>query len=100
MFIFQAHASLSASSKKVDLLKYSLNRIQKELPPESPASAQLKRELQGYQASSPVPVTYTSLQPFRGSDSRQNSTPSLASVSNRCAAVTGKLEVGVRLFKR
>lgn len=89
----EAHASLSASSKKVDLLKYSLQCIQKELPADSPASAQVRRELQCYQASSPVPVAYTSLQPFRGSDSRQNSTPSLSSYPNRCAAVTGKLEV-------
>ncbi|KAL0280061.1 UNVERIFIED_CONTAM: hypothetical protein PYX00_001469 [Menopon gallinae] len=88
----EAQASLSASSKKLDLLRYSLERRRQELPPDSPASAQLKRELQSVQASSPAPVTYTSLQPFRGSDSRQNNTPSHASFS-RCASVTGKLEV-------
>jgi len=42
------------------------------------------------QASSPVPVTYTSLQPFRGSEPRTGANPTSFS---RVASVTGKLEV-------
>ncbi|KAK6627600.1 hypothetical protein RUM44_010078 [Polyplax serrata] len=87
-----AQASLSASSKKLDLLRFSLERRRQELPPDSPASAQLKKELQSVQAASPGSITYTSLQPFRASDSRQNNTPCHTSFS-RCASVTGKLEV-------
>jgi len=62
-----------------------------ELPPDSAAAQQLKHELQNVQASSPVPVAYTSLQPFRvGMEGKPyHSVSSLG----RCAAVTGKLEV-------
>lgn len=74
-------------------MRFSLEQRRQELPPDSPASAQLKKELQSVQASSPGSITYTSLQPFRASDSRQSNTPSHASFS-RCASVTGKLEVG------
>lgn len=62
-----------------------------ELPQDSPAAQQLKNELQQVQLSSPVPVTYTSLQPFRGAMGGKL-TQTLSSL-NRCAAVTGKLEV-------
>lgn len=62
-----------------------------ELPPDSPAAQQLKHELQNVQASSPVPVAYTSLQPFRvGMEGKPYH--SISSLG-RCAAVTGKLEV-------
>uniref|UniRef100_A0A1S4MY61 protein kinase C n=1 Tax=Pediculus humanus subsp. corporis TaxID=121224 RepID=A0A1S4MY61_PEDHC len=88
----EAQASLSASSKKLDLLRYSLEKRRQELPPDSPASAQLKKELQSVQASSPGSITYTSLQPFRAADSRQTNPTSHTSFS-RCASVTGKLEV-------
>lgn len=61
-----------------------------ELPQDSPAAQQLKNELQQVQLSSPVPA-YTSLQPFRGAMGGKL-TQTLSSL-NRCAAVTGKLEV-------
>jgi serine/threonine-protein kinase N2 len=61
------------------------------LPPDSSAAAQLKTELQIAQASSPVPVQYTSLHPFRGQNSDKPA-HNLSSLS-RCAAVSGKLEV-------
>lgn len=82
---------LSESSRKLDLLKYSLEICRQELPPDSNAAQQLRRELQNVQASSPVPVAYTSLQPFRvgGEGKPYHSVSSLG----RCAAVTGKLEV-------
>ncbi|XP_046679636.1 serine/threonine-protein kinase N isoform X1 [Homalodisca vitripennis] len=88
----EAQASLSESSRKLDLLRCSLELRRQELPPDSAAAAQLKRELQSVQAASPVPytTTYTSLQPFRDTAKPLNSSPSSLS---RCAAVTGKLEV-------
>lgn len=51
----------------------------------------MKQELQHVQGSSPLPVTYTSLQPFRG----VNEGKPIYSQSNfnRCASVSGKLEV-------
>ncbi|XP_066991906.2 serine/threonine-protein kinase N isoform X2 [Anabrus simplex] len=89
----EAQVSLAESSRKLDLLRKSLELRRQELPPDSPAAAQLKRELQNVQSASPVPVTYTSLQPFRGQgDSSKDTTLSPSSFS-RCAAVTGKLEV-------
>lgn len=72
-------------------MRYSLDICRQELPSDSNAAQQLKRELQNVQASSPVPVAYTSLQPFRvGIEGKP-----FQSVSSlgRCAAVTGKLEV-------
>uniref|UniRef100_A0A1B6CRT7 REM-1 domain-containing protein n=1 Tax=Clastoptera arizonana TaxID=38151 RepID=A0A1B6CRT7_9HEMI len=86
----EAQASLSESSRKLDLLRRSLELRRQELPPDSAAAAQLKKELQSVQSASPVPVTYTSLQPFRESAKPLSSSPSSLS---RCAAVTGKLEV-------
>ncbi|XP_075228681.1 serine/threonine-protein kinase N isoform X2 [Lycorma delicatula] len=86
----EAQASLSESSQKLDLLRCSLELRRQELPSDSAAAAQLKRELQSVQAASPVPVTYTSLQPFRDNNKQPHSSPSQLS---RCAAVTGKLEV-------
>ncbi|RZF32316.1 hypothetical protein LSTR_LSTR001780 [Laodelphax striatellus] len=86
----EAQASLSESSRKLDLLRCSLELRRQELPADSSAAAQLKRELQSVQAASPVPVTYTSLQPFRDHSKQAHSSPSQL---NRCAAVTGKLEV-------
>ncbi|XP_063240696.1 serine/threonine-protein kinase N isoform X15 [Bacillus rossius redtenbacheri] len=89
----EAQQSLAESSRKLDLLRKSLDLRRQELPPDSPQAAQLKRELQIVQAASPVPVTYTSLQPFRGRcDGSESSAPHPSSFS-RCAAVTGKLEV-------
>ncbi|XP_055707637.1 serine/threonine-protein kinase N isoform X4 [Phlebotomus papatasi] len=87
----EAQSRLSESSRKLDLLRKALELRRNELPPDSPAAKQLKRELQSVQASSPVPVTYTSLQPFRGG-SEGKPVQSHSSLS-RCAAVTGKLEV-------
>lgn len=86
----QAQASLAESSRKLDLLRLSLELRRQELPPDSGTAAQLKRELASVQSASPVPVTYTSLQPFRGPLEGRATVP--ASVS-RCAAVTGQLEV-------
>ncbi|XP_011258549.1 serine/threonine-protein kinase N isoform X3 [Camponotus floridanus] len=86
----EAQASLAESSRKLDLLRLSLELRRQELPPDSGTAAQLKRELASVQSASPVPVTYTSLQPFRGPLESKTTIP--ASVS-RCAAVTGKLEV-------
>ncbi|XP_076760995.1 serine/threonine-protein kinase N isoform X4 [Xylocopa sonorina] len=86
----EAQASLAESSRKLDLLRLSLELRRQELPPDSGTAAQLKRELASVQSASPVPVTYTSLQPFRGPLEGKTTVP--ASVS-RCAAVTGQLEV-------
>ncbi|XP_061400575.1 serine/threonine-protein kinase N isoform X2 [Musca vetustissima] len=89
----EAHARLSESSRKLDLLCHSLDLRRLELPAESLAAQQLKSELQSVQqASSPVPFNYTSLQPFHagllgGKPYQQVST------LGRCASVTGKLEV-------
>ncbi|XP_071444458.1 uncharacterized protein Pkn isoform X2 [Hetaerina americana] len=108
----KAQVSLAESSRKLDLLRKSLELRRQELPPDSPAAAQLKCELQNVQAASPVPVTYTSLQPFRNSSgivgtggsgevtrgSGSFSFPGVGKVPpvsplGRTAAVTGKLEV-------
>ncbi|XP_047114395.1 serine/threonine-protein kinase N isoform X5 [Schistocerca piceifrons] len=101
----KAQASLWESSRKLDLLRKSLELRRQELPPDSPAAAQLKHELQTAQAASPVPVTYTSLQPLRpgpspGPSLSQPMSPASPAASfssppsfGRCAAVTGKLEV-------
>lgn len=80
---------MSASSKKLDLLKKSLELRRHELPPDSRAAELLKRELQNVQAASPHTV-YTSLQPFDSSDKKYNTS---LSTFNRTAAVTGTLEV-------
>lgn len=93
----EAQIRLAESSRKLDLLRKSLELRRAELPPDSPAAAQLKRELQIVQAASPVPVTYTSLQPFTrglgGQGDCSNQTSTSPSSFSRCAAVTGKLEV-------
>lgn len=89
----QAQASLAESSRKLDLLRKSLELRRQELPPDSPAAVQLKRELQNVQAASPVAVTYTSLQPFHGQGDSTKSAGLTPSSFTRCAAVTGKLEV-------
>ncbi|XP_025996951.1 serine/threonine-protein kinase N isoform X3 [Solenopsis invicta] len=86
----EAQASLLESSKKLDLLRLSLELRRQELPPDSGTAAQLKRELASVQSASPVPVTYTSLQPFRGPLEGKATVPTSVS---RCAAVTGQLEV-------
>ncbi|XP_063986229.1 serine/threonine-protein kinase N isoform X2 [Diachasmimorpha longicaudata] len=86
----EAQASLSESSRKLDLLRMSLDMRRQELPADSATAAQLKTELASVQSASPVPVTYTSLQPFRGPLEGRATVP--VSVS-RCAAVTGQLEV-------
>lgn len=93
--LLQAQASLAESSRKLDLLRLSLELRRQELPPDSGTAAQLKRELASVQSASPVPVTYTSLQPFRGPLEGKATVP--ASVS-RCAAVTGQLEVYIREY--
>ncbi|XP_059483391.1 serine/threonine-protein kinase N isoform X3 [Neocloeon triangulifer] len=86
----EAHANLEESSRKLDLLRLSLDLRRQELPPDSNAAVQLKRELQSVQASSPVPVTYTYIPPFQGAQPARAMTTTQVS---RCAAVTGKLEV-------
>ncbi|XP_017775641.1 PREDICTED: serine/threonine-protein kinase N isoform X2 [Nicrophorus vespilloides] len=88
----EAQSSLSASSKKLDLLKKSLELRRQELPPNSPAYNQLKMELQNVQSASPLPVQYTSLQPFREVTDGSTFNTSHSTFS-RCAAVTGTLEV-------
>lgn len=89
-FMFQAQSSLSESSRKLDLIKKSLELRRQELPPSSITAAELKEELLIVQSASPVPVAYTSLQPFRPSNNGRLYANSSVS---RCAAVTGKLEV-------
>uniref|UniRef100_A0A1I8Q2S7 protein kinase C n=1 Tax=Stomoxys calcitrans TaxID=35570 RepID=A0A1I8Q2S7_STOCA len=89
----EAHARLSESSRKLDLLCHSLDLRRLELPADSLAAQQLKSELQTVQqASSPVPFNYTSLQSshagFLGGKPYQQ-----VSTLGRCASVTGKLEV-------
>lgn len=72
-------------------MRKSLDIRRLELPLDSAAAMQLKQELQFVQGSSPVPVTYTSLQPFRGINEGK---PTYSQSSfNRCASVSGKLEV-------
>ncbi|XP_054290402.1 serine/threonine-protein kinase N-like [Macrosteles quadrilineatus] len=88
----EAQASLSESSRKLDLLRCSLELRHKELPPDSAAAQQLKAEIQSVQATSPGPVTYTSLQPFPRHDAAKPASSNPSSLS-RTAAVTGKLEV-------
>ncbi|XP_066155247.1 serine/threonine-protein kinase N isoform X2 [Euwallacea fornicatus] len=90
----EAQESLRASSMKLDLLRKSLEQRKAELPADSPVAAQLKEELANANASvfSPMPVHYTSLQPFRvRSDS--NRMHNASGTISRCAAVTGTLEV-------
>ncbi|XP_075168114.1 serine/threonine-protein kinase N isoform X11 [Haematobia irritans] len=89
----EAHARLSESSRKLDLLCHSLDLRRLDLPADSLAAQQLKSELQTVQqASSPVPFNYTSLQTshagFLGGKPYQQ-----VSTLGRCASVTGKLEV-------
>ncbi|XP_065224040.1 serine/threonine-protein kinase N isoform X3 [Planococcus citri] len=86
----EAQASLSESSRKLDLIKKSLELRRQELPSNSITAAELKEELQIVQSASPVPVAYTSLQPFRPSNNGRLCANSSVS---RCATVTGKLEV-------
>lgn len=65
----------------------SLELRRQELPADSTAALQLKRELQNVQAFSPLPVQYTSLQPFReGNDANKLLT---SCTFSRCPAVTG-----------
>jgi len=84
---------LSESSRKLDLLRYSLELRRQELPVDSPAAQLLKTELQIVQQStSPAPVTYTSLQTGQGGLLGGKPYQSVSSLG-RCASVTGKLEV-------
>ncbi|XP_022916524.1 serine/threonine-protein kinase N isoform X3 [Onthophagus taurus] len=88
----EAQSSLEASSKKLDLLRKSLELRRQELPPDCRIAQMLKRELQTVQQASHLPVQYTSLQPFRegAEGSKLNSSLSTA---GRSALVTGILEV-------
>ncbi|XP_017958843.1 serine/threonine-protein kinase N isoform X8 [Drosophila navojoa] len=89
----EAHGRLSESSRKLDLLRYSLDLRRQELPPDSPTAQLLKQELQIVQQStSPAPVHYTSLQSGPGGLLGGKSYQSVSSLG-RCASVTGKLEV-------
>ncbi|XP_024081668.1 serine/threonine-protein kinase N isoform X1 [Cimex lectularius] len=87
----EAQVNLCESSRKLDLLRKSLELRRQELPPDSSTAMLLKQELESVQSASPVPVMYTSLQPFRDSSNRPLSNH--PSSLNRTAAVTGKLEV-------
>lgn len=72
-------------------MRYALDIRRHDVPPDSNVGQQLKRELQSVQASSPIPVAYTSLQPFRvGIEGKPYQS---VSTLGRCASVTGKLEV-------
>ncbi|XP_064544139.1 serine/threonine-protein kinase N isoform X10 [Drosophila montana] len=89
----EAHGRLSESSRKLDLLRYSLELRRQELPTDSPTAQLLKQELQIVQQStSPAPVHYTSLQSGPGGLLGGKSYQSVSSLG-RCASVTGKLEV-------
>ncbi|KAL9918228.1 serine/threonine-protein kinase N isoform 8-T13 [Glossina fuscipes fuscipes] len=89
----EAHVRLSESSRKLDLLRHSLDLRRLELPADSLAAQQLKSELQSVQqASSPVPFNYTSLQPFHGGLLGGKPYQQVSTLG-RCASVTGKLEV-------
>ncbi|XP_034479099.1 serine/threonine-protein kinase N isoform X6 [Drosophila innubila] len=89
----EAHGRLSESSRKLDLLRYSLELRRQELPSDSPTAQLLKQELQIVQQStSPAPVHYTSLQTGPGGLLGGKSYQSVSSLG-RCASVTGKLEV-------
>ncbi|CAG9854098.1 unnamed protein product [Phyllotreta striolata] len=90
--LLEAQESLRASSMKLDLLKKSLELRKAELPEDSPAAQHLKEELANAQSFSPMTVHYTSLQPFRVNSNTGNKLVS-SSMLNRCAAVTGTLEV-------
>lgn len=81
---------MSASSKKLDLLKKSLELRRQELPANSQAANVLKQELQSLQSSNPFSVQYTSLQPFRENHDGAKILPYI-STFNRCATVTGIL---------
>uniref|UniRef100_A0A0A9WH43 protein kinase C n=1 Tax=Lygus hesperus TaxID=30085 RepID=A0A0A9WH43_LYGHE len=87
----EAQQSLSESSRKLDLLRKSLEMRRQELPPDSSAAVQLKYELESVSSASPAPISYTNLQPFRDNTNRPLS--SHPSSLNRAAVVTGKLEV-------
>lgn len=102
-FVFQAQASLSESSQRLDLIRHSLELRNKELPPQQSAKAmELKKELESYTASSPTPSggsSYVSLQPFKHGQGggQSGDTPTSSSSSShllgKSAAITGKLEV-------
>ncbi|KAK9731777.1 Protein kinase domain [Popillia japonica] len=87
-----AQSSLEASSKKLDLLRKSLELRVQELPPDSRMVHQLRKELQTVPQSSHAPVHYTSLQPFREGSEGTKFVSSSSSLG-RSALVTGTLEV-------
>ncbi|KAK9891483.1 hypothetical protein WA026_014720 [Henosepilachna vigintioctopunctata] len=89
----EAQDSLRASSMKLDLLRKSLELRKAELPSDSPIAQQLKEELANAQTFSPMSVHYTSLQPFRERSGHNKMPINSSSTFNRCAAVTGVLEV-------
>ncbi|XP_044753309.1 serine/threonine-protein kinase N isoform X1 [Coccinella septempunctata] len=89
----EAQDSLRASSMKLDLLRKSLELRKSELPIDSPVAQQLKEELANAQTFSPMSVHYTSLQPFRERPGNNKMPINSSSTFNRCAAVTGVLEV-------
>ncbi|GAB6021882.1 hypothetical protein CHUAL_006048 [Chamberlinius hualienensis] len=90
-----AQTSLSESSKKLDLIRRSLELRSKELPPSSPKSQVLKYELDSFQAASPSPTGYTQLPLFPTIDQVPKVTLPQTFVTSlsKPAAVTGKLEV-------
>lgn len=85
----EAQSSLIESSQKVDILRKALDMCRQQLPPGSPKSADLKRELDSSQSANTTIYSPT-IAYGSGKDSVQSSTPSTIS---KPAAVTGKLEV-------
>ncbi|XP_037073894.1 serine/threonine-protein kinase N2-like [Pollicipes pollicipes] len=90
----EAQQSLQESSRKLDLLRLSLDRRRKELPPGSIKASELKEDLEQVQSPS---SNSASLENFRrSSEVKENVAasgyrPSISVV--KTAAVTGKLEV-------
>ncbi|KAG1659703.1 Serine/threonine-protein kinase N2 [Nymphon striatum] len=87
---YYAQQSLSESSKKLDLIRYSLEKRRLELPQASPKSDALKKELDSNQAASPN--HYTAIHREDSLNHNQNEYNHSSSLS-KPASVTGKLEV-------
>uniref|UniRef100_T1J1B0 protein kinase C n=1 Tax=Strigamia maritima TaxID=126957 RepID=T1J1B0_STRMM len=90
-----AQGSLSESSKKLDLIRRSLEVRSKELSPLSPKQDILRKELESAQAASLSPTIYTSISSYTNSRLNTKETPqqSFTTSLSKPAAVTGKLEV-------
>ena len=62
------------SSQRLDLIRYSLELRNKELPPQSAKAAELRKELEALSVSSPTPSSssYVSLQPFKHANEQRD----------------------------